>query len=87
MSDSVQPYGQQPTRLLHPQDSLGKNIGVGCQLLLQEIFLTHGLNPGLQHCRQTLYCPSHQGSPYMPDYKPNKLSQLYNIQLGKLQLT
>ena len=20
-----------------------------------------GLNPGLPHCRQTLYCPSHQG--------------------------
>ena len=29
MSDSVQPYGQQPTRLLHPQDSPGKNTRVG----------------------------------------------------------
>ena len=28
MSDSVQPYGQQPIRLLRPQDSLGKNTGV-----------------------------------------------------------
>ena len=27
-------YGQQPTRLLHPQDSLGKNTGVGCHFLL-----------------------------------------------------
>ena len=26
VSDSVQPYGQHPTRLLHPQDSLGNNI-------------------------------------------------------------
>ena len=34
MSDSVQPYEQQPTRLLHPQDSLGKNTGVGCHFLL-----------------------------------------------------
>ena len=34
MSDSVQPYGQQPTRLLRPQDSLGKNTGVGCHFLL-----------------------------------------------------
>ena len=25
----MQPYGQQPTRLLCPQDSLGKNTGVG----------------------------------------------------------
>ena len=32
MSDSVQPHGQQPTRLLHPWDSLGKNTGVGCHL-------------------------------------------------------
>ena len=30
MSDSVRPYGQQPTRLLGPQDSLSKNTGVGC---------------------------------------------------------
>ena len=28
------PYGQHPTRLLHPQDSLGKNTGVGCHFLL-----------------------------------------------------
>ena len=34
MSDSVQPYGQQPTRLLCTWDSLGKNTGVGCQFLL-----------------------------------------------------
>ena len=34
MSDSVRPYGQQPTRLLYPLDSLGKNTGVGCHLLL-----------------------------------------------------
>ena len=27
--DSVRPYGQQPTRLRRPQDSLGKNTGVG----------------------------------------------------------
>ena len=34
---------------------------MGCHFLLQEIFLTQGLNPGLPHCRQTLYCLSHQG--------------------------
>ena len=33
LSDSVRPYGQQPTRLLCPQDSLGKNTGVGCHFL------------------------------------------------------
>ena len=31
----MRPYGQQPTRLFCPQDSLGKSTGVGCQFLLQ----------------------------------------------------
>ena len=30
MSDSVQPYRQQPTRLRSPWDSSGQNTGVGC---------------------------------------------------------
>ena len=41
---------------------LGKGTGVGCHFLLQGIFLTQASNPGLLHCRQTLYL-SHQGSP------------------------
>ena len=51
------------TRLLHPWDFLGKSTGLGCHFLLQGIFLTQGSNPGLPHCRQTLYRLSHQGSP------------------------
>ena len=35
MSDSLRPHRQQPTRLRHPWDSPGKNIGVGCHFLLQ----------------------------------------------------
>ena len=34
----------------------------GLPSLLQGIFLTQGLNPGLLHCRQILYRLSHQGS-------------------------
>ena len=34
MSDSVRPHGLQPTRLLRPWDSPGKNTGVGCHFLL-----------------------------------------------------
>ena len=45
--DSLQPFGLQPTRLLSPWDSPGKNTGVGCHTLLQEIFLTQGLSPPL----------------------------------------
>ena len=56
-------HRQQPTRLPRPWDSPGKNTGVGCHFLLQRIFLTQGLNPGLLHCRQMLYHLSHQGSP------------------------
>ena len=32
--DSVRPHRRQPTRLLHPWDSPGKNTGVGCHFLL-----------------------------------------------------
>ena len=46
-----------------PWDFPGKNTGVGCHFLLQGIFPTQGLNPGLPHCRQKLYCLSYQGSP------------------------
>jgi len=35
MSDSVRPQRRQPTRLLRPWDSPGKNTGVGCHFLLQ----------------------------------------------------
>ena len=34
----------------------------GCHCLLQGIFPTQESNPGLPHCRQTLYRLSHQGS-------------------------
>ena len=43
-------------------DSPGKNTGVGCNALLQGIFQTQGLNPGLPHCIQILYCLRQQGS-------------------------
>ena len=53
------------TKLLRPWDFQGKSTRVGCHFLLQGIFPTQGLNPGLSHCRQTLYHLSHQGSPKM----------------------
>ena len=54
--------GLQPTTLLCPWDSPGKNPGVGSHSLLQGIFPTQGSNPGLLYRRQTLYHLSHQGS-------------------------
>ena len=45
------------------RDSPGKNTGVGCHALLQEIFPTQGSNWGLPHCSLILYHLSHQGRP------------------------
>ena len=42
------------------EDSPGKNTGVGCHALLQEIFPTQGSNLGILHCRWILYHLSHQ---------------------------
>ena len=44
-------------------DSPGKNTGVSCHVLFQEIFPTQGSSPGLPLCRQILYHLNHQGSP------------------------
>jgi len=44
MSDSSQPHGLQPTRLLCPWDFPGKSTGVGCHRLLLILFLLPGIN-------------------------------------------
>ena len=56
------PWAVACSRLLRPWDFLGKSTGVDCHFFLQGIFPTQGSNPGLPHCRQTLYHLSHQGS-------------------------
>ena len=71
------PWTLTSTRVPHPWDCPGKSTGVGCHFLLQGIFPTHGSNPGLLPCRQTLYPLSRQGSlpPRVMDIKTeiNKL--------------
>ena len=49
VSDSLQPCGLKPARLLCPWNSPGKNTGVSCHSFLQGIFLTQGSNPHLLH--------------------------------------
>ena len=44
-------------------NSPGQNPGEGNLSLLQGIFPTQGLNPGLLHCRKILYQLSHEGKP------------------------
>ena len=58
MVNSLWPY-----ELYSPWNSPGQNTGVGSFSLLQGIFPAQGSNPGLLHCRWTLYQLSHTGSP------------------------
>ena len=46
ISNTWQPQGLQPTRLLCPWDFTGQNTRVGCHFLLQGIFWTQRLNRG-----------------------------------------
>ena len=55
VSDSLPPHG-----LYSPWNSLGQYTGVGSLALLQGIFPTQGLNPGLLLCRWILYQLSHR---------------------------
>ena len=58
VSDSLRPHG-----LYSPWNSPGQNTGVGSLSLLQGIFPTQGLNPGLPHCRRILLSAEPQESP------------------------
>ena len=62
-------------RLLCPWESPGKNTGVGCHALLQGIFPTQGLKPGLPHYRQIHYHLSHQGRPRLLEWVSRSLLQ------------
>ena len=49
--------------VLYPLDASSPCCPVVGSHSLQGIFQTQRSNPGLPHCRQILYCLSHQGSP------------------------
>ena len=68
VSDSLQPHGLQPTRLLFPWNSPGKNTGVGCQSLLQGIFPTQEPKPRLL---RSLHWQV-DSLPLVPPGKPNQ---------------
>ena len=55
MSNSFQPHGLQPNRLLWPWNSPGKDTGVDCHCLLQRIFPTQESNLSLSHCGKIFY--------------------------------
>ena len=84
MSDSLWPYGPQPTRLLCPRDSPRKNTGVGSHSLLQGIFPSQGLNPGLLHCWWIFYHLSDQGSPLYILAPPSPLWNSFSVFFKRL---
>ena len=57
--------------LLHPWNFPGKSTGVGCHFLLQRIFPTQGLNPGLLHCKHMLLSFEPWGKSSSPRLLPN----------------
>ena len=63
VSNSSWPHG-----LYSPWNSLGWNTAVDSLSLLQEIFPTQGLSPGLFYCRWILYQLSPKGSPRIPEW-------------------
>ena len=80
-----------PTDCSPPGSSVhGKDTGV--HSLLQGILPTQGSNPGLLHCRQILYCLSHQESLLVRNttqftllglyHYPRKLRNIQNMQRG-----
>ena len=76
MSNSLQPQGLQPTRLLCPRDFPGKSTGVGCHCLLRPISI------GRLYCAG--YCGfSQEGSKVTS--KPGQF-QLQNFSRKDLQL-
>ena len=62
-SHSVVSNSLWPPGLYSPWNSPGQNTGVGSLSLLQGIFPTQGLNPGLPYCGWIFYQLSHKGSP------------------------
>ena len=63
VSDSLQPHGLQPARLLCPRGFLGKNTGVGCHFFLLAIFQTQGSKLGLLYWQVDSFLLSHLGIP------------------------
>ena len=64
--DSLWLHALQLNRLLCPWDSPGKNTGVGCHSLFQEIFPTQGLHPHLLYWQVDSLPLSHLRSPITP---------------------
>ena len=84
--DSLWPHGLQPTRLLCPQNSPGKNTGVGSHFLLQGIFLTQELNPHLLHLLHWRWILTTESSDFKWHCFLNLIFQLFFASVQKYSL-
>ena len=83
VSDFLQLYGQEPTRLLCPRYSPGKNTGVGCQSLLKVIFLTQVSNLSLvAPALQVISLPTE--APSIPFHLNLKQTDLWSSHISSL---
>ena len=75
VSNSLQPHGLYPARLLCPSNFQGNDTGVGWHFLLQGIFSAQGVNPHL-------LCLLHQQANSLPvshERSPRNLYRYSNI--------
>ena len=81
VSDSLQPHGVEPTRLLCPWDSPGKNTGVDYHALLQGIFPTQRWNPCLciSSIGRQIFPHSATWEAPKPFYLPSKLLPSFHL--------
>ena len=61
-------------RFLQDLNSQSQNTGVSSLSLLQGLFPTQELNPGLPHCRWILYQLSHKGTPGILEWAADPFS-------------
>ena len=79
VSDTLWPYGLQPTSFLCPWNFPGKNTGVGYHFLFQGIFLTQRWNLLSYIGRQIFFLPlCHLGSPHRQFRKSYILFHIFN---------
>ena len=77
MSASLQLHGLQPTRLLCPWDSPGKNTGVGCHAFLQGIFWIQVSNSHFPHWQAGSLSLAPPGKPWLVITSPLILTSLF----------
>ena len=75
LSNSLPPHGLQPTSFLHPRNSPGKDIGMGCHFLLQGNLPNLGIEPRSSTLQTGSLPPEHQGSTQTFIKKFAKVSQ------------